>query len=465
MHRRVMLATITAVTVTIVLLGVPLAIFGSMMLRDAELRELEVRRDNLARIVESRISEPSDTAIRNSGSNQDKSAQRPITPRTLKPSIGGEGTIEASVLVILPDNTEVRAGERISGRSIVSTDTTASGAVVVLTISWWDIAWRMARVVGLVVLASIVAFGVGLWMARWQARRLSGPLVLLAASAEQLGTGQTRPRLQPSGTEEIDLVAAELGRSADRMAARLAVERQFASDASHQLRTPLTALMMRLEEIIAGSQEDFVVEEAKISLEQVERLVNVVDDLLNRSRRMEGGTTEPVRLVEVVEQQENEWRGAFEEADRQLIFEVGDEIVLMATPGALSQVFATLIENSLHHGQGTTKVQARESASAVVIEISDEGDGVSDELAPQVFEREITSGDGTGLGLALARDLVTADGGRLELAQRRPPVFQVFLSRVPRSLDPEAVLPIGSPVEAYPERRRRRWKDRRRAQK
>src|SRR5699024_9119867 len=106
MHRRVMLATITAVTVTIVLLGVPLAIFGSMMLRDAELRELEVRRDNLARIVESRISEPSDTAIRNSGSNQDKSAQRPITPRTLKPSIGGEGTIEASVLVILPDNTE-----------------------------------------------------------------------------------------------------------------------------------------------------------------------------------------------------------------------------------------------------------------------------------------------------------------------------------------------------------------------
>lgn len=101
----------------------------------------------------------------------------------------------------------------------------------------------------------------------------------------------------------------------------------------------------------------------------------------------------------------------------------------------------------------------------MVIEISDEGDGVSDELAPQVFEREITSGDGTGLGLALARDLVTADGGRLELAQRRPPVFQVFLSRVPRSLDPEAVLPIGSPVEAYPERRRRRWKDRRRAQK
>jgi signal transduction histidine kinase len=64
---------------------------------------------------------------------------------------------------------------------------------------------------------------------------------------------------------------------------------------------------------------------------------------------------------------------------------------------------------------------------------------VPDELAPRIFEREVTSGKGTGLGLALARDLVAADGGRLELAQRRPAVFAVFLAGAPHVLDPGMV--------------------------
>ena len=91
----------------------------------------------------------------------------------------------------------------------------------------------------------------------------------------------------------------------------------------------------------------------------------------------------------------------------------------------------------------------------MVIEVSDEGAGVSDALAPRIFEREVTSGKGTGLGLALARDLVAADGGRLELAQRRPAVFSIFLAGVPRALDPEEVLPRGAPVSLRRRRRRR----------
>jgi len=88
--------------------------------------------------------------------------------------------------------------------------------------------------------------------------------------------------------------------------------------------------------------------------------------------------------------------------------------------------------------------------------VSDEGPGIPDDLAPRVFEREVTSGKGTGLGLSLARDLVAADGGRIELSQRRPPVFSIFLSGVPRALDPDVVLPEGALVSPIPERRRRR---------
>ena len=117
-----------------------------------------------------------------------------------------------------------------------------------------------------------------------------------------------------------------------------------------------------------------------------------------------------------------------------------------------------MIENSLKHGGGTTTVRSRPSgpSRAVVIEVSDEGPGVADDLAPRVFEREVTSGKGTGLGLSLARDLVAADGGRIELSQRRPPVFSIFLSGVPRALDPDVVLPEGALVSPIPERRRRR---------
>jgi signal transduction histidine kinase len=443
-RRRVLQATIAAVTVAVVLLGIPLAFYGAQLIRDTELRNRDDRAAALARQVETRIA-----------------AGRPVTNDLLEAEyyVGGtDGNVAASVSVVTPDGTRLRAGEPIEGRAYPKIITTDSGAVVLVTFSWWDVFWRTVRAVALVVAASLVAFAAGIAMALWSARRLSAPLIYLAASAEQLGSGQVRPHLEASGVEEIDLVAAELGRSADRLAGRLAAERQFAADASHQLRTPLTALSMRLEEIALASDSDEVAEEARVSLEQVERLVNVVDDLLTRSRRAGGGTTEAVRLLEVVHQQQQEWRPAFGKAGRGLVVEVPPDATVLATPGALAQVLATLIENSLLHGAGTTTVRSRPSGSsgAMVIEVSDEGPGVPDDLAPRIFEREVTSGKGTGLGLALARDLVAADGGRLELAQRRPPVFAVFLAGVPRTLDPSVVLPRGSLVAPSARARRRR---------
>lgn len=432
MRRRVLQATVAAVTLAVVLLGIPLAFFSAQLVRDGELRDRDNRAAALARQVETRLS-----------------TERPITDELLEFYVGGtDGSLPASVSVVTAEGDRLRAGEPIEGRAYPQVVRTDSGAVVLLSFSYWDVFWRTARAVGLVVVASVVAVAAGVAMALWQARRLAAPLVYLAASAEQLGSGQVRPRLEPSGIEEIDLVAAELARSADRMAGRLAAERQFASDASHQLRTPLTALSMRLEEISTATEKEEVREEARISLEQVERLVTVVDDLLARSRRAQGGTTEAVRLLDVVRQQQEEWDPSFATAGRRLVVEVTPDVAVLATPGALAQVLATLIENSLVHGGGTTTVRSRQSGTdrAVVVEVTDEGPGVPDEIAPRIFEREVTSGRGTGLGLALARDLVAADGGRLELAQRRPPVFAVFLSGVPRSLDPNVVLPRGALV-------------------
>jgi len=439
-RRRVLQATIAAVTVAVVLLGIPLAFYGARLIRDTEVRHLVDAANALGRQVEARIV-----------------TDRPLTPEMLAPYVGGEdGQLPVSVSVTGPDGTHIQAGTPIEGQSHTTVVNTDSGGVVIMSISYWDVVWRTVRTVALVVVAATVAFAAGIAMALWQARRLAAPLVYLAASAEQLGSGQVRPRLEASGVEEIDLVAAELVRSADRLAGRLAAERQFASDASHQLRTPLTALSMRLEEIVEASDSEEVRQEAQVALEQVERLVTVVDDLLSRSRRANGGTTEAVHLADVLDQQREEWEPTFRRAGRRLVVEPPTEVVsVLATPGPLAQVLATLIENSLKHGGGTTTVRSRPSgSSAVVIEVADEGPGVPDDHPPRIIEREVTSGRGPGLGLALARDLVAAHGGRLELAQRRPPVFAVFLAAVPRSLDPDVVLPRGSLVS--PRRGRRR---------
>lgn len=424
MRRRVLGATLSALAVAMVLLGIPLAVFAFQLVRDDALRDLDSRTASAARAIEARYS---------SGETIDESI--------LENFLGAASGAPRHIAVRLPDEMEMTAGEepQPSFRGSAVTD---SDIVVLLSISQGDVLWEAARAVGLVLVVGGVAVLAGAVMASWQANRLAAPLVYLAASAEQIGSGQTRPRIQPSGVEEIDFVAEELVRSADRMAARLSAERQFAADASHQLRTPLTALTMRLEEISASTTQDEVRVEAEASLEQVERLVGVVDELLGRTRRAMGSRTELVALDDVLTQQRAEWESAFAKVGRKL--EVAStEATVFATPGGLSQVLATLIENSLHHGGGTTSVVARESGPnhAIVLEVRDEGDGVPEDLAPRIFERSVTSGKGTGLGLALARDLVTADGGRLELSHRTPAVFSVFLQGVPQMVDLDTVVP------------------------
>src|SRR5439155_23449273 len=99
------------------------------------------------------------------------------------------------------------------------------------------------------------------------------------------------------------------------------------------------------------------------------------------------------------------------------------------SPGGLSQIVATLLDNSLVHGSGKVTIHTKETASSIVVEVGDEGTGVPPELERRVFDRNVSGRQGTGLGLYLARSLVSADGGRLELIRPRPAVFAVFLRR------------------------------------
>lgn len=277
----------------------------------------------------------------------------------------------------------------------------------------------------------LVAVGV---LVTWLVSRSPTTIVLasiraLSQRAERFGAGEAAVAPLETGIDEIDRISQVLSRSAHQMNRALATERSFAADASHQLRTPLTALLMRIEEIATTDDLTVAHEEATIAIAQVERLSRVVDDLLQRRRQGPGAELPEVALDAVIASLQREWQPAFETARRSVRVHGERGLVVRATPVALSQVLSTLLENSLVHGRGTVDVHARRSGPSVVLEVRDEGEGVSAALAPHIFERAVTSGQtGSGLGLALARDLAESCGGRLDLTARSPATFALFLS-------------------------------------
>ncbi len=265
------------------------------------------------------------------------------------------------------------------------------------------------------------------------ARQAARPVEELAEAAGRLGTGDPRPVGRRYGVTELDQVADGLDSAARRVTHLLTADRELAIDASHQLRTPLTALSMRLEEMIASADDPAVVrEEGTAALHQAERLADVVSQLLSPARRVAAGSAAFISVDRIVLSQITEWEPAFRRAGRKMVLIGESRLQACVTPGGLAQVIATLLDNALMHGRGTVTIRRSQSPRSVVIEVEDEGDGVPAELVGRIFERSVSGRpEGTGLGLALARTMAAADGGRIVLARRRPPVFAVFLPRNP----------------------------------
>jgi signal transduction histidine kinase len=283
---------------------------------------------------------------------------------------------------------------------------------------------------GLPLLAAAIA---GAWaLSGTVARRAARPVEELAEAAGRLGTGDPRPVGRRYGVAELDQVADGLDSAARRVTSLLTADRELAIDASHQLRTPLTALSMRLEEMIASADDpEAVREEGTAALHQAERLADVVTQLLSPARRA-AGSAALISVDKIVLQQITEWAPAFRRAGRKIVLVGESRLQAWVTPGGLAQVIATLLDNALMHGKGTVTIRRTQAERSVVIEVEDEGDGVPAELVSRIFERSVSGRpEGTGLGLALARTMAAADGGRIVLARRRPPVFAVFLPTNP----------------------------------
>ena len=287
-----------------------------------------------------------------------------------------------------------------------------------------------ALLIGGLMLAAAALAG---WLTAVLARRLARPVEELAEAAGRLAAGDPRPLARRYGVADLDQVADGLDSSARRLSSLLAADRELAVDASHQLRTPLTALSMRLEEMIAAADDPEVVrEEGNAALTQAERLADVVTQLLSPARRAGAASAALTGIDEIVRQQVVEWQPAFRRARRKLVVIGVRDLQAHVTPGGVAQVLATLLDNALMHGGGTVTLQTSQNSRSGVIEVRDEGSGIPPELVPRIFERSVSGRpEGTGLGLALARTMAAADGGRVVLIKPKPATFAVFLPRNP----------------------------------
>ena len=406
MRRRILLAILLAVAVTACALGVPLGYTAMQMVETLTESNLASAAQRLATSVD-----------------QDLDSGRQPDLGRLLPLIAPEG---GQITLRLPGQQPRTAGPDLGPDAISESAQVARRGTVQLSEPAGPMRRLQAEVAVFVVLLVVLSISTGTVVATVTARRLTEPMRHVADRAIRLGAGDFRPDGSRYGVAELDLVADALDTSASALALLVQRERELVGDVSHQLRSRLTALQLRLETMAVAANEE-IAEDTTAALDQAERLAQVLDELLAAALAARSAEAQPINLALRLPTMVAEWRELLRAKGRTLRLRVPEGLLARATPGRLRESLGVLLENSLKYGNGTVQVAARRGDGMVLIEVSDAGPGVPDELAAHIFERGVSGGGSTGVGLALARALVDADGGRLELAVLRPPTFQLFL--------------------------------------
>ncbi len=258
------------------------------------------------------------------------------------------------------------------------------------------------------------------------AQAVARPYEQLTVSLRRMANREFEIAPSPTHVEELDDVLKALYETATVARRRLDAERTLAADVSHQLRSPLTALSLRLEEIERRTSGQDVHADAVAALGQVERLVTMVEELLTTWRSSSDRTLAAFDVQTVVNGEVHRWSEQYAAAGRSIVVNCDDQLKALGTVGVQELVLSVLLDNSLKYGAGTTFVNVQNYQTWVLIEVGDDGEGIREEVRTTLMSPGSTSG-GTGLGLAWARRQVAADGGRLELRSLRPAVFGIFL--------------------------------------
>jgi len=276
-------------------------------------------------------------------------------------------------------------------------------------------------VVGVITLIAVALVG---WLiARWVQR----PLGRLEEAADAVGAGDLAARApEDAGPPEVRALAHRFNAMVAQVDALVGSQEAFVADASHQLRTPLTAMRLRIENLgaVAGPDGE---DDARAAADEVDRLTLMVDSLLALARAERGDATAvTVDVSSLLAERVESWTDLAAESGVAVAGEISSGLAARMPDGVLEQVIDNLIDNAVEAcgAGGSVRVRASgDGGGTVVIEVLDDGPGMSDADKAHAFDRfwrapTSRAGAGTGLGLPIVQRLVEHAGGSVRLLDR-----------------------------------------------
>jgi signal transduction histidine kinase len=407
-RRRLVTSTALIALASVMVLGVPLGLVEAARVRSDSTSRLEREADAVAGAIDDRLE-----------------AHQPLSPASLDRFVRPGHR----VIVATREGTRLTVGSSFQGQAMRVRAGSGRGASVVAEAPASEAGDRVRRAWLLIAALAIGGVAAAAALALIQARRLGRPLESLVGSSTRLGQGDFSARAGRFSIPEVDALAHAFDATAERIARLVAREREFSANASHQLRTPLTALRLRLEEIGLQAATEDERAEVTAALGEVDRLERTIADLLAYAREARAGEAVDLDLAALTRRHAETWRVLYERSGRALEVDAGagSPVTVHASPGALGQVLDVLLENALRHGAGRASVSVRDDGRRATLAVEDEGSGVGEEAGSAIFERGTSDAGGAGIGLHLAKVLAVAEGGELRLARLAPPRFELTL--------------------------------------
>ncbi len=274
-----------------------------------------------------------------------------------------------------------------------------------------DAVRRQLLISGPVALAA--AGGLGYLVAGFGLR----PVERMRARASTISSRSAGERLPVPPAAELHRLAMTLNAMLDRLDEGLDRERRFVADASHELRTPLALLLIEVELALSGSRAPDELREALSSVEEeVRRLIDLSEDLLALAGAAAAHVelhTEPVDITAIAADVVARFQTTADAGSRSVSVGGDASVRVAGDADRLDRVVSNLVSNALRHGDGEVEVRVT-GGPEVIVEVSDGGPGFAEE---RPFERFAGSHGSVGLGLAIVDEIVSAHGGRIEIAR------------------------------------------------
>lgn len=259
-------------------------------------------------------------------------------------------------------------------------------------------------------------------IAIWLANLISRPLRRMAAVASAVDSGDLTHRIDYGGNDEVGVLAEAFNHMLDRLEEGFRLQRDFVSDASHELRSPLTVLRGRIEQLVdhTGDREATEVEAGEL-MKEVRRMERLTDDMLTLAKAERGGLVQ-LRRVPIDDFVEDLRRDLPLLGQRHYSVESDIHGDLEADPDRLAQVLRNLVTNAVRHtaADGHIDVSIGSENGSAVFAVSDDGTGIEPDQLGRIFDRFHRTDEGrsraeggSGLGLAIARAIVEAHGGTI----------------------------------------------------